>query len=180
MKSRVIVRPFDPVDVADRDEDDPARLANCQSLGVARRRWRIILGAKDLIQSIYVANRFTAHVILAPPERLVEPRVVDRLQHVIHGGHVERANGVFVVCGDKDDGGHICSADGPNDAKTIQHRHLHIEQDQIRTLFQDGVHRAFPILGGRQELELGIMTEKSNEPLPGDGFIVDDQHAETE
>ena len=63
------------------------------------------------------------------------------LEQVIHGVGVEGAHRVLVVCGDEDDDGGLRGLDQFEHLEAIQLGHLHVEKEQVRAVFSDGLDR---------------------------------------
>ena len=70
--------------------------------------------------------------LLRAVERFAQPRLLDRLQQVVDGVHLEGAHGVLVVRRDERDERHRLLLQHPHDADAVEFRHLQIEQRQIR------------------------------------------------
>src|SRR5690606_1659699 len=81
--------------------------------------------------------RRPAQPLLRARERPLEALLVERLEQVVDGGQVERADGVLVVRGHEDDGGRVLRADRLDDLDPAQLGHRDVEEDEVRTLAPD-------------------------------------------
>jgi len=74
-----------------------------------------------------------AGALLRARQRLRETAVVEGLEQVVERVDFEGADGVAVVGGDEDDGGHRVRADLFQHRKAIDLGHLDVEEEEIRT-----------------------------------------------
>ena len=69
--------------------------------------------------------------------RLIEPRVVERLEQVVDRRELERAQRVAIVGGHEDDRRHPLGADRAHHVEPGELGHLVVEQHEIRSAGQD-------------------------------------------
>ncbi len=68
------------------------------------------------------------------PQRRLEPLIAEGLQQVVERVGLEGLDGVFVVGGDEHGHRHQLGLDLAQHAETVQHRHLDVEEHQMRRL----------------------------------------------
>ena len=105
-----------------------------------------------------------------------EARLVEGLQDVIDGVHIERLHGVVVEGGGEDDVRDFEFAldEFLEDAEAVEAGHLDVEEDEIGVvLFNevDGVEAVFSL---GEEMDFGEGFEEEGELLAGGLFVVDD------
>ncbi len=74
---------------------------------------------------------------LRPIERLAQTRRVHRLEHVVHGVHLERFHGVLVVGRDEHDHRHRLDADLLDDLECRRAAELHVQQHHVGAPLHD-------------------------------------------
>ena len=67
----------------------------------------------------------------AAGERAAEPIAIERLQQVIERRHLERLNGVLIVCGYENDDRATLGIELLQNSEPVQLRHLHVQEHQV-------------------------------------------------
>jgi hypothetical protein len=96
-----------------------------------------------------------------------------RLQDVVHGLHLERADGVFVEGGDEHGERHRLGPNRPHHVEPASLGHLDVEEDHVRGKRADGVHGARPRMCLAHHLDLGEVGEHASELASGRLLVVD-------
>jgi hypothetical protein len=103
--------------------------------------------------------------------------VLERLQDVVDGVDVERAEGVFVVRGDEYDGRPALGRDPVEDLETVQPRHLDIQEDQVGVQVLDASDGVVPVGALRYHGDGPVVGEGGAHGAPGQRLIVDEDDA---
>src|SRR5271163_5280738 len=111
MQASVIVGGFDPVNLGDFHECDPAGTLDGQTLHLSRQ-----ISAMD-------------DLLLGTVEGPIESRIVEGLQQVIERPRLESAQCIMVICGHEYDCGWKVLAQQFEHVEAIALRHLHVEED---------------------------------------------------
>jgi hypothetical protein len=109
---------------------------------------------------------------------ILEAIAIERLEQVVQRVHLERAERVSVERGDEDDERHPLRADGLDQLESGCTRHLHIEEHEIRTKGLDCRHRRRAILALGDDLHPVFEGEQHEQPLPREGLVVGNDHAD--
>ena len=106
--------------------------------------------------------------------RLFQARVLHWLQQIVNGARLERLNGVLVEGSHNDDDRYCPPSEVAHHLKAAHHRHLEIEEDQLRPEFLDLFQRRPTVVGLSDQFDVGKQFKSLSEHLPGDRFIIDD------
>ena len=106
-----------------------------------------------------------------------QPFRFDRLQQVVEGVHLERTQGILVVGGHEDDDRDLLRRHGLQQRQTVELRHLHVEEDDVRGELANHVERGRPVAALAGNDHLGQRPQEPAEPPPRHRFVVHDQHA---
>src|SRR5262249_2682367 len=93
----------------------------------------------------------------------------------IHRAHFKSANSVLIEGGDENDCGQIRVADGFDNFKTIEFRHLHVEKDEIRTFRKNALNGFFSVATFADHLNVMMLLEQRPDAFARQWFVVDDQ-----
>ena len=99
--------------------------------------------------------------------------LAEGLEQVVEGVDFKGTDGVLVVGGDKDDRWRVFQR--LDDAKTIQSRHLNVQQYQLGRPGFDHLHGLHAVLGFADDFYPFEVGQVPLEPLPRRGLIVYDQ-----
>ena len=126
----VVVRRFDPINVGQPQKDNPSIRFDRESLRQQGLRLQIRQKSRQapLNCSSVVALDLAARAVQGGLETLHSAG----LDQVIHRMHVKSPQGEIVVGSNEDDGGHPCGVDLRQYPKSIQFRHSHIQEHQVR------------------------------------------------
>ena len=116
--------------------------------------------------------------LLRPVQRLAQARLLDRLQQVVDGVHLERAHRVLVVGGDERDQRQLALLQHPHDADAVELRHLQVEQRQIRALLLDRRHRLAARRRLRHDHDVVERAQQRREKRSRRPFVVGDHDAQ--
>ena len=123
-----------------------------------------------------------------PAVRFAEPRalldagegarktgILERLEQVVHGMHVELADGVLVVGGDEHDAGDRIRSDGLQNVEAVHFLHLHVEKEHIRRCLLDGRDGIGAAALARQ---LEIRAQQNADGIARQWLVIHDQSAQ--
>ena len=114
---------------------------------------------------------------LGPLERVAQPIVRERLQHVVDGLHVEGARRVLAERRHEDD----CRpgvVDHLGDADAGHLRHLDVEEEDVRPVLGDQLGHLARIAAFDDRGDVGVGLDERADHPPRQRFVVDDQDAE--
>ena len=80
--------------------------------------------------------------------------------------------------GDEDHRRHAHVADGAQDSETVDLRHLHVEEEDVRPAGPDGLHRAGTVAAHADQLHVPLAVQQLAESAPGQRLVVHHQGAE--
>jgi hypothetical protein len=172
----VVVRGLDPVHVLDLQHRHPAVVLHEQSVGV-------LLTGSELRQDGVEPLIERLRASLAEPrpsatERDSKTVLVEGLEQVVHGVHIERANRVLVVGGHEHDDGQRFSLERLQHAEPIELRHLDIEKHEIGSLSADDIHRLGTVARLPHEREACRRSDERPKPAPHERLVVGDDDAD--
>ena len=108
-------------------------------------------------------------------ERLLEALLVERLQQVVDGVHLEGLQRVLVVRGHEDGDGQLAVAEALHDFEAVELGNLHVEEQSA------GLSRRITSTASRPSRHSPITSmslfapEQRPDALPGERLVVDDQ-----
>ena len=108
-------------------------------------------------------------------QRLVHPFAGDRLEQVVEGVLLKRAQGKLVVGGDEDDVGAQVRVQHAHQLQPADARHLDVEKQQVGFEAMDGGQRLHGVGALSQQADIARLLQQQPQLLAGEGFIVDDQ-----
>jgi hypothetical protein len=111
------------------------------------------------------------------PERRPESLAIKRLEQVIDGVDFEGSQRELVVCGDKHDHRHGLTANGLQNAESIQFRHLDIQKDQVGQRLLDHGDRFTTVRALANEFDVGFGFQQLPQPVAGERFVINDQRS---
>ena len=102
--------------------------------------------------------------------------LVERLQQVIHGVHLERLHRVLIKSGGKNNLGqdYFLVEQFLDDAKAIEARHLHVEKDQVGIVFANEIDAFEPIFALGHDVHVADIFQQKGEFVTGKLFVVHD------
>ena len=98
--------------------------------------------------------------------------IVDGLQNVVNGVHIEGVHGVLVKCGDKDHQWHGVALKFTYYLKTVHARHLYVQEQQVWLQLCHRPQCLFAIATFSDQLEFGMIFQPQLETAPGERFVV--------
>src|SRR6185369_12718314 len=104
----------------------------------------------------------------------VEPFVIERLEQVVEGVHLEGAHGILIVGGDKDDVRSRFALERLQHFKAAQLGHLYVQKDKVGLQRLDRVYCFTTIRTLSDNLDLRIISQHLANHLASERFIVDD------
>src|SRR4030095_2532586 len=107
-------------------------------------------------------------------DRPREPRIIDRLEHVVDGLCGECTERVVFMCGDEDRRRHGIRTDFANDGEPVDDRHLYVEENEVRLPRSDCDDRVSPAAPLIDDVEAAESDEARADSLPREWFVVDD------
>ena len=96
----------------------------------------------------------------------------ERLQQVVDGVHLERADGVAVVGGDENDGDVI--TDEFQHVEAVELGHLDVEHQQVGLQLGRGFHRLESVRALGDDLDVGMVGEPLAKNAARERFVIDD------
>ena len=116
--------------------------------------------------------------LLRPVQRLSQARFLDRLEQIVHGVDLERANGVLVVRRHEGDERHPQLIQRADDADAVQFGHLPVEQGQVRLFRFDDGHRLLPGCRLADHDDVVERSKERDQKRPGRTLVVGDDDLE--
>ena len=95
-------------------------------------------------------------------ERLLEARLVERLEQEVQRVDLERADGMFVVRGHEDDGRHVVAVEVLDDIEAVHAGHLHVEEHEVGLLALDRLDGARAVGALADDFDVGLLGEQSD------------------
>ena len=89
--------------------------------------------------------------------------------------HLERAERVLVESRDEHDHRHALGADRLQHAETVELRHLHVEEDEVRPVGANHLDRRRAIAALGDDLDVSRLSQQPAHPPPRDRLIVRDE-----
>ena len=111
-------------------------------------------------------------------QNLLEARLVEWLQQVSEGVHVERLDRVLVKRGDEHDPGQR-RRELLHHFEPVEIGHLHVEQKQVRMRALNSCHRFPPIHRFANHLNLGIGSKEAQQLAARGRFVVHHKDAQS-
>src|SRR6185437_8777438 len=115
-------------------------------------------------------------------KRLYDALAVERFQQVVNCVYLECLHGVLVECRSEDDlwqaGLAVKSHQLLQYCKTIQPRHAHVEEDDVRLVCADQLNGLDAVRPLRENCHVTIAVKKVLQLLACERFVVDDQRCE--
>jgi hypothetical protein len=175
VQARAIPLGSDPVDIPRLHKVDPPVLGDCDAL-------RTSLPCLDLLQAGHNTTYFVAIEICfdAFPgtiESAFEALFAKWLEQVVDRVCIERTKRVAVVGGHKNSNRHSVGTERPHNLKTVHLGHLHIEEDKIGPLRQNGGNCRLSIPAFPNPFHIGVGFQESTNAATGQRLIVDYQSA---
>ena len=112
------------------------------------------------------------------PQRRLEPLIAEGLQQVVERVGLEGLDRVLVVGRDEHGHRHQFRLDLAQHAEAVQHRHLDVEEHQVRRLGVNQVEGLAAVAGDADHLDVGLPLQKLQQPAPGGAFVIDDERAD--
>src|SRR5437879_5107708 len=112
------------------------------------------------MQAIFVLSHLRANLLLCALQCLLQTSSVERLKQVVQSVDFKRFQCVLIVCGHKNDHGHLINADCCHDAEAIDLRNLYIEEDKVRLKLSDCLDGSMPVSGGPDDLYVRVSTQE--------------------
>src|SRR5579864_488984 len=104
----------------------------------------------------------------------MESLLVEWFQQVVESMCLEGAQGVLIVSGREDNHRHLFGSQLLEDLKSIQPRHLDVEQNQIGVINADGRDGLFAVLTLRHNLDVGLRGKKYAEFFSSQPLVIRD------
>src|SRR5438034_1090251 len=156
--SHIISVRFDPLDVPDTNEDDPAVRFEGETLGFPRVRSQTF---QQRGQALVRHTFFTVSQSFARMrQRFLETLTVERFQQIINRVHFKGLERVLVVSRHKYHQRHRLARDRRTNLETTEPRHLHIEKNQVRSLLLDRGDRLSSIAAFADDIEIALEPEQ--------------------
>ena len=111
-------------------------------------------------------------------ERLLEARLVERLEEEVERVNLERADRVRVVRGHEDDGRHVVAVEVLDDVEAVHARHLDVEEDEVGLLALDHLDGARAVGAGADDFDVGLLGEQGGDAVTRQLLVVDDEGAD--
>src|SRR6266404_7645380 len=110
-----------------------------------------------------------------PPERLLEPLVVEWLNQIVDRGQIEGRHRV-IIRRREDYRRHRLRADLADDLEPRLAGHLNVEKDEIRLQLADCCDGIESVVGAADDLDVALVGEQILEPLSRETLVVGDQY----
>jgi len=170
---QVVAGRLDPVDLAGAEERHAPGALDDEPVGR-----RGALGAELGGQREHAARERVALLVrqLGPDalERLLEAGLVERLEQVVEGAHLEGAQRVGLVSGDEHHEREALAADRLHHGKPVPLGHLHVEEHQVRRLAPDGLDGRPPVAALGDHLHVRLAGQQRNDRLAPERLVVHD------
>lgn len=170
MQLHVVVARLDPLDLVDPDASQPPRMPHDEAIGAPRRR---------VFEQRVDGRTARSHALTRAPDRLAQPREVERLRQVVDRMHFERAQRVRIEGRHEHHRGPIHGLQLRQHLEPVESGHLHVEQHEVGPQPFDRRERAFAVLGLADHFDVGHARAVRAQCPPRQRFVVDEQHAET-
>jgi hypothetical protein len=157
VEASVVVGRFDPIDFRGLEEGDLARVFDDEAVESS---------GETFAESDFLPRAFQGEI---------ETCIVERLEEIIEGSGLERAEGVLIVSGDEDDGGGDIVAEKFEHVEAVALGHLYVEEEEFGFELADegGRFDAGAALG--EDFDRGIEAQEDGEIASREGFVVDDE-----
>ena len=137
-----------------------------------------LFGGAELIDELFQAirrGRLRVHFFAGTLNGFGDARFVERLQHVVHGVHVEGLHGVMIESGGED---HVRDFDFALDQllqhpEAVEAGHLHVEENQVGGVLldqRDGFDAVLPL---PDDADLGKTLEQKSQLVASGLFVID-------
>jgi hypothetical protein len=173
----VVVSGFDPFDFGDVDEEILGAVGNQESLRIGGA-YGFILG-EDFEETSKLLMRgqrgFCGDRLFDMLEHRVQALGFDGFGQIVDGVNFEGSNGVSVVGGDENGGGHVCGADFLDDFEAGVAGHLDVQKNEIDGLEFEGGENFPAVATLFDNFDFRIGGEEEAETLSGEGFVIGDE-----
>src|SRR5262249_61352461 len=129
VKSDVLPFGFDPVDLVDLEEENPARCLYHEPVQAVPLRPELLKKRECLFSKTPLGTGSQPN--LSPLNRLFKSRPVERLQEIIHRRHFKRAKCIAIVCGNKDHKRQRAPRNALEGLEPVHLGHLNVEKNKI-------------------------------------------------
>ena len=168
----IVSRGFDPQNVGNGNKENPLLVLYHKAFQWAETMEGLEQWSKT---SIFYPGLFED--LACVNQGLGKSLLVIRFQEIVNCMHFECTNGVLIVSRDKDIYG---SGAGRwlrilDDSKTIQIRHLHIEENDVGMKLIDLLHRAYSVRRLAYNFYAVVFGQIATDTAPGDRFVIDDE-----
>ena len=173
----VVVSGFDPFDFGDVDEEMFEAVGDKESLRIGGA-YGFILGEgfEETSELLMRGERgFCGDGLFDVLERGVQALGFDGFRQIVDGVNFEGSNGVSVVSGDKNGGGHVCGADFLDDVEAGVAGHMDVQKNEIDGLGFEGGENFAAVATLFDNYDFRIGGEEKAETLSGEGFVIDDE-----
>ena len=159
MQLGIVVRSFDPIDIAHRHEMHGAVASNNEPTSLPGQR-----------------ATFFENPALGTLERPTESLCVERLEKIVEDPHVEGTQRVGVVCRYKYDGRWQRCSQHLQYVKSIALRHLHVEKYQVRFTAPNLLDSSMTPGALNDARNLRVTAEQRQNIASGQWFVINDEH----
>ncbi len=121
----------------------------------------------------FLRAAFFAKPLADPVHRLSKAVLIDRLHEIIDRLRIERPQGVLIIGGHEHEQRRLDVHQPLDDRETIEARHLHVEEDEVRLVGLDLADRFTAVGGGRDNFDIIEGLQPQLEALGGERFVVD-------
>ena len=112
-----------------------------------------------------------------PVQRRRQPVLLDRLHQIVDRLRLERAQGMLVIGGDEHEQRRLDLHHPGNDRKSVEARHLDVEEDEVGLVGLDRADRLAAVGGGGDDLHVVMRLEAQAKPLGRQRLVVDEDGA---
>src|SRR6478609_3796284 len=173
VKTQVVAFGFNPVEVADIEEEEAP-------LGGNRNSFQIVFLLADLAQQpgeLMIGRMLLPHFHGAPGAKQGVAKSVfrKRLQQIVESMGFKRLQRVAIVGRYKDGHRHLVFSHGANHVKTIELGELNIEEDQVRFVVPNGSHGGFTVAAFATNLKFRKCLEVFANAASRQGFVIDNE-----
>jgi hypothetical protein len=110
---------------------------------------------------------------LDPLHHLAKTRGTERLEQIVRRVGLKGPDRVSIVSGHENGNRHVRAAQRFNNAKSVNARHLRIEEDDVGLLFLDQGDGRHPVLGLEDPADISVLVEQADETFACSLLIID-------
>jgi hypothetical protein len=108
---------------------------------------------------------------------VTEPGIIERLENVVDGMHLECAHCVLIVSRDEDDSGHAVRADDLEYIEAVHTGHLHVEEYEVGPARDDGLDRRLARRALLDDRDVGLVLKGEADAVAGEWLVIHDDGA---